>query len=314
MARSLAHSHVHEESSLASGANPGQHLERTVYMTRDPWAKHVSFVAMTTSHSVHRPGGRLAYDVAGTGGPLVICVPGMGELRQTYRLMVPRLVERGCRVVAMDIRGHGDSDATFTSYDDVALAGDILALIDELGAPAFVVGNSMGAGAGVIAAAEAPAKVSGLALLGPFVRDPEGAALPKLLFRILLTKPWGPAAFMSYYPQWLPGTKPAGYEEHKTRVRENLRRPGHWKAFVQTTRTSHAPAERRLREVETPTVVVMGAADVDWKDPSAEAGWIGNELRAEVVMVPDVGHFPQVQAPEVTAAAVSRLIDQATHA
>jgi pimeloyl-ACP methyl ester carboxylesterase len=68
-------------------------------------------------------------------------------------------------VVAVDIRGH-DSDATFASYDDVALAGDILALIDELGAPAFVVGNSMGAGAGVIAAADAPSKVSGLALFG----------------------------------------------------------------------------------------------------------------------------------------------------
>lgn len=269
---------------------------------------------MTTSKFLPRPEGRLAYEVTGTEGPLVICVPGMGELRQTYRLLAPILVRRGCRVAAMDIRGHGDSDATFTSYDDVALAGDILALIDELGAPAFVVGNSMGAGACVIAAADAPAKVSGLALLGPFVRDPEGGVLQKLLFRILLTKPWGPAAFMSYYPQWLPGAKPEGYAEHKTRVRENLGRSGHWKAFVQTTRTSHTPAQQRLSEVKAPSVVVMGAADVDWKDPSAEAEWIGDRLRAEVVMVPEVGHFPQVQAPEVTAAAVTRLIDDVTHA
>lgn len=280
----------------------------------DHQAKHASLWAMTTSKFLPRPEGRLAYEVTGTEGPLVICVPGMGELRQTYRLLAPILVQRGCRVVAMDIRGHGDSDATFTSYDDVALAGDILALIDELGAPAFVVGNSMGAGACVIAAADAPAKVSGLALLGPFVRDPEGGVLQKLLFRILLTKPWGPAAFMSYYPQWLPGAKPEGYAEHKTRVRENLGRSGHWKAFVQTTRTSHTPAQQRLGEVKTPTVVVMGAADVDWKDPSAEAEWIGDRLRAEVVMVPEVGHFPQVQAPEVTAAAVTRLIDDVTHA
>lgn len=275
---------------------------------------YASLLAMTTSKFLPRPEGRLAYEVTGTEGPLVICVPGMGELRQTYRLLAPILVQRGCRVVAMDIRGHGDSDATFTSYDDVALAGDILALIDELGAPAFVVGNSMGAAAGVIAAADAPAKVSGLALLGPFVRDPEGGALQKLLFRILLTKPWGPAAFMSYYPQWLPGTKPEGYAEHKTRVRENLGRSGHWKAFVHTTRTSHTPAQQRLGEIKAPTVVVMGAADVDWKDPSAEAEWIGDKLRAEVVMVPEVGHFPQVQAPEVTAAAVTRLIDNVTHA
>jgi pimeloyl-ACP methyl ester carboxylesterase len=277
-------------------------------------ANNVSLTAMTTSHSLQRPDGRLAYDVTGTEGPLVICVPGMGELRSTYRLLVDKLAERGTRVVTMDIRGHGDSDATFTSYDDLALASDILAVIDELGGPAFVVGNSMGAGAGVIAAAEAPQKISGLALLGPFVRDPEGGALQKLLFRILLTKPWGPVAFMSYYPQWLPGSKPAGYEEHKARVRENLRRPGHWKAFVQTTRTSHTPAAQRLAQVQAPTVVVMGAADVDWKDPAAEASWIADKLGAELVMVPEVGHFPQAQAPEVTAAAVVRLIDQVTHA
>ena len=68
---------------------------------------------MTYSH-IQRPEGRLAYDVTGTAsGPLVICVPGMGELRQSYRLLAPLLVEEGCRVVTLDIRGHGDSDATF---------------------------------------------------------------------------------------------------------------------------------------------------------------------------------------------------------
>ncbi len=269
---------------------------------------------MTTSHSLQRREGRIAYDMTGTEGPLVLCVPGMGELRETYRLVTPRLAEQGCCVVTMDIRGHGDSDATFTSYDDVALASDILALIDELGRPALVVGNSMGAGAGVIAAADAPSKVTGLALLGPFVRDPQRGRLQELLFQLLLTKPWGPAAFMSYYPRTLPGTKPDGYEEHKARVRDNLRRPGHWKAFVRTTRTSHAPAASRLGDVKAPSVVVMGAADGDWKDPAAEAAWIGGRLRCEVVMVPEVGHFPQVQAPEITAAAVTRLIDQIARA
>jgi hypothetical protein len=29
--------------------------------------------------------------MTGTDGPLVICVPGMGELRQTYRLLVPQI-------------------------------------------------------------------------------------------------------------------------------------------------------------------------------------------------------------------------------
>jgi pimeloyl-ACP methyl ester carboxylesterase len=264
---------------------------------------------MTTNY-LQRPEGRLAYEVIGSSGPWVVCVPGMGELRQSYRLLAPLLVEAGYRVVTLDLRGHGDSDATFSSYDDVALAGDLVALLGELGEPAFLVGNSMAAGAAVIAAAEAPDQVSGLALLGPFVRNPPGGAVAKLLFKALMVKPWGPSAFLAYYPQWLPGTKPPGYDEHRALVRENLRRPGHWPAFVQTTRTTHAPAEQRLGQVRAPAVVVMGAADVDWKDPAGEAAWISEQLDAEVVMVPGVGHYPQVQAPELTASAITRLVDK----
>jgi pimeloyl-ACP methyl ester carboxylesterase len=266
---------------------------------------------MTTS-CLQRPEGRIAYDLTGPAeGALVVCLPAMGELRSSYRLLVPLLVERGYRVACLDLRGHGDSDATFDSYDDEALASDALALVDEVGGPAYLVGNSMGAGAAVIAAAERPAAVLGLALVGPFVRNPPVGPLGTLLFRLTLTKPWGPAAYLSYYPRWTPGTRPEGYDEHRDAVAENLRRPGHWKAFVQTTRTSHAPAEARLGDVTAPTVIVMGADDVDWKDPAAEAREIGEALRADVlagvVVVPGVGHYPQAQAPTVVADAVDRL-------
>jgi pimeloyl-ACP methyl ester carboxylesterase len=196
----------------------------------------------------------------------------------------------------------------------VALGTDILALAAELGGPALVVGNSMGADAAVWAAVEDPAAISGLALLGPFVRDPEGGRLQSVLFRVAMLKPWGAAAFVGYYPKWVPGTKPEGYDEHLDLIRENLRRPGHWRAFARTTRTSHALAAARLDEVRAPAVVVMGEADVDWSDPAVEAAWIGERLGAEVVLVPGVGHYPQAQAPQVTADAVTRLVDGATRA
>ncbi|WP_198418809.1 alpha/beta hydrolase [Cryobacterium psychrophilum] len=180
----------------------------------------------------------------GTEGQLDICAPGMGELRQSYRHFAPVLARHGYRVVTVDIRGHGDSDAAFSAYDDVALATDLLALIDEWGAPAVIVGNSMGAGAAVIAAADEPGKVHGLALIGPFVRNPPGGRAQARMLRLLLTKPWGPRAFMWYYPKWMPGIRPADFAAHTALVRENLQRPGHWAAFVQTTRTTHEPAER----------------------------------------------------------------------
>lgn len=159
----------------------------------------------------------------------------------------------------------------------------------------------------VVAAATSPERIRGLVLLGPFLRDTPGR-MKQLLFRILMMKPWGPAAFLAYHPQWLPGEKPADYADHLERLRDNLRQPGHWKAFVQTTRTSHSPAKKSLGDVSAPTVILMGTDDVDWPDPAVEAAWIADRMNADVVMLPGVGHYPQVQAPDATAAAVLKLI------
>jgi hypothetical protein len=49
---------------------------------------------------LRRDEGRVAYEVSGEG-PLVVCVPGMGELRSVYRYTVPALVANGFRVASM---------------------------------------------------------------------------------------------------------------------------------------------------------------------------------------------------------------------
>jgi pimeloyl-ACP methyl ester carboxylesterase len=257
-----------------------------------------------------RPGGRIAYDLRGEG-PLVVCVPGMGDLRSVYRFLVPQLLDAGYRVATMDLRGHGESDTTFHAHDDVAAGGDVLALVRELGGPAFLVGNSMGAGAVAWAAAEAPQMVAGLVLVGPFVRNPPTGRLAALAFRLALVRPWGAVAWHAYYPSLYPGRKPADLDEHRARIRASLRRPGGWRSFAATTRTSHAPVEARLADVLAPVLVVMGEKDPDFADPEAEAGLVAERLRGRVVMVPGAGHYPQAEAPEVTGPAVVEFLDQA---
>ncbi|HEU0285676.1 MAG TPA: alpha/beta fold hydrolase, partial [Nocardioidaceae bacterium] len=138
---------------------------------------------MSTSNYLDRPEGRIAYDLEGDG-PLVVCLPGMGDLRTSYRFLVPALVEAGYRVATLDLRGHGDSDATFSSYDDEALASDAIALIEELGGPAYVVGNSMGAAAAAIVAGTRPDLVDGLVLLGAFLRNPQVGRTMTVLTRV----------------------------------------------------------------------------------------------------------------------------------
>jgi pimeloyl-ACP methyl ester carboxylesterase len=256
-----------------------------------------------------RPEGRIAYDVAGDG-PLVVCAPGMGDLRSVYRFLAPDLVDAGYRVATMDLRGHGDSDATFSSYDDVAAATDLVALVDELGGPAVLVGNSMAAGAAVWAAAEAPDRAAGLVLMGPFVRNTPVGFVARLSFRVALLRPWGLAAWNAYYARLYPGRPPADLDAHRARIRESLRRPGHWRAFVTTTHTSHAPAEARLDEVRAPALVVMGERDPDFPDPAAEARLVAERLNGKVVMVPGAGHYPQAEFPEVVTGLVVEFLSR----
>ena len=253
---------------------------------------------MTVVRFLQRPEGRIGYDVSGEG-PLVVCLPGMGELRSSFRHTVPALVAAGLRVATMDLRGHGDSDATFSRHDDVAAGQDALALVEHLGGPAVLVGNSMGAGAAVWAAAERPESVRGLALIGPFVRNPSVPPAVRLLFRVLMLRPWGHRIWTAYLPSLSPGRRPADFDAHRQAIAASMRRPGYAGAFAATTRTSHAPAEERLPCVRQTTLVVMGSDDPDFPDPGAEARWIAERLPAEVLVVAGAGHYPQSEYPEV---------------
>ncbi len=261
--------------------------------------------------TLDRPGGRIAYEVNGEG-PLVVCAPGMGRLRSSYRYTAPALTSAGFGVTTMDIRGHGDSDASFDRYDDVATGGDMLALVDHLGEPAVLVGNSMAAGAAAWAAAEEPEAVAGLVLVGPFLRNAPMNPLMVLAFKAMMSGPWAPAMWRSYLPKLYPGHKPEDFAEQREAIASSMKKPGHRKAFTATTRTSHAPVEERLDQVRSPALVVMGAQDPDFGEPAGEAQWIGEQLDAEVVVVPDAGHYPHEEYPDRVNPPLVRFCQHAT--
>ena len=217
-----------------------------------------SVPAVQETSYLSRPEGRIGYDVAGDGS-LVVLVPGMGDLRAGYRFLAPALRAAGYRVACTDLRGHGDSDAAFTSYGDEETAGDVIALIEVLGGPAVVVGNSMGAGSAVLAAAGRPGLVCGLVLVGPFVRNGKTSTMQRLLLRAAMAPPWAAISWKSYLPKLYAGQRPADFGEYRDQVIASMRRPGYAKAFSRTTRTSHDLAEARLADVTAPALVVMAS-------------------------------------------------------
>jgi pimeloyl-ACP methyl ester carboxylesterase len=261
---------------------------------------------------LQRPEGRISYTVEGTG-PLVVAVPGMGDLRSTYRELVGPLREAGYRVAVTDLRAQGDSDTTFREFGDIATGRDLLALIDELGGRAVVLGNSMGAAAAAWAAAERPSAVAGLVLFGPLLRDPAMSSFAVAsvhgLYRVLFTRPWGASVWAGYYRSINKGRTAPWLGEHAADLKRNMKEPGRLRSFRHLTLAlTHSVVEPRLPEVQAPMLAFVGALDPDFKDPAAEADWI-ESLGAQVVRVPESGHYPQAQRPDIIVPATLTFVN-----
>lgn len=262
-------------------------------------------VVPATTRWLERGQGRIAYDVEGDG-PLIVCVPGLGDLRGEYRFLTPALVDAGFRVAAVDLRGHGESSVGWDDLSPEAIGSDILALLDALEArPAVVVGTSMAAGAAVWAAAEDPERVVGVVLIGPFVRDAGSPALQRLLrlaFRALLARPWGLGFWMRYWTSLFPTRRPPDFDEYAARLRENLSDPARFAAVRgMMLGPSRREIEARLGRVGQPALVVMGTKDRDFKDPAAEAALVAARVDGEVELIDGAGHYPHVEFPEPTS-------------
>lgn len=101
-----------------------------------------------TEHIVKNDGHDTFYLAAGPeDGPLVILVHGWPELSISWRHQLPFLAAMGFRAVAPDMRGYGRSSAPdrHEAYAQQAIVGDMLALLDHLGAERAVwVGHDWG--------------------------------------------------------------------------------------------------------------------------------------------------------------------------
>ena len=265
--------------------------------------------AVVETRFLDRPDGRIAFDDRGSG-PVVVMVPGLGDVRAEYRFLAAKLVEAGYRAVTMDLRGHGRSSTGWPDHGCAAIGSDVVALVAHLDAgPAVLIGTSMGAGAVAAAAAAAPA--------APAPRPPPGAVgrtippkrrgkgiFEKAIMRIALAGPWAPGVWGSYYVSLYPTAKPADLDDYRSALVKNLGEPGRLAALKAMLAAGRDDIEPRLSEVRAPTLVVMGSKDPDFADPAAEAETVARLLRGTVTMIEGAGHYPHAEMPETTASAV----------
>ena len=269
-------------------------------------------------------GGRIAYDVAGSG-PLVVLSHGIGDHREVYRFLVPKLAQAGYRVANADLRGHGESSMGWASITRTDVAGDLLALIRHLDGPAVIVGHSISGGAATIAAAKQPELVSGIVEIDPFTKTQKlnvggllrirryrrGSLLMAGVLLLRSLKVW-----MSYldlaYPE-----KPDDYAAYMAALRAKLSEPGRMAEFLKTLKTSPADAGAALPRISCPALVIMGTEDPDWADPRAEAEGVVAAMPAglgAVAMIKGGGHYPHAQCPDEVAALILAFLRPAARA
>ena len=77
--------------------------------------------------------------------PLVILLHGGGQTRHAWKGTAEKLASSGFYAVALDLRGHGDSD--WSEEGDYAIESyrsDLISIIEEIGKPASLIGASLG--------------------------------------------------------------------------------------------------------------------------------------------------------------------------
>jgi len=255
---------------------------------------------------------------AGAGEDVVLCLHGWPQHWYEWRRLLPALADRH-RVLALDQRGFGWSDAPAGGYEKENLASDVLAVLDELGLERVkLVGHDWGGWIGFLLC----------------LREPERF---ERYLALNILPPWTTMRAMAphlwrFWYQWLVLSPVLGYRLHRggTFVRkvlvgastersawdretldafaDNLAEPARAMAGVRMYRTFNLRevpeiargryADARLR---VPTRMLFGTDDAALR-PQLLAGYERHAEDMQVELVEGCGHFIADERPELVAA------------
>jgi pimeloyl-ACP methyl ester carboxylesterase len=120
--------------------------------------------------SLRHGGQKLAYQIYGEGSRNVVLLPGLLLPSRMHEPLANALVERGNRVITLDLLGHGESDRPrdMWRYSMPSFGRQVVALLDHLELDQAVVGGtSLGANVTLEVASLAPSRLRGMVLEMP---------------------------------------------------------------------------------------------------------------------------------------------------
>jgi aminoacrylate hydrolase len=243
------------------------------------------------------------------GGPPLLLVPGLGGLGAFWTPQVADFA-RDFRVITHDHRGCGQSTHSRIRYSVEQMAEDVLRLMDGLGlAAAHFVGHSTGGAIGQILAQDHPDRLRSLVLSATWPgQDPYFRRLFESRREILLTA--GLDAYLR--ASVLLQATPAWVSANDALITERQRQLVAASAPVEVL-VSRIDAilgfdrRRRLRDLRTPTLVVVAADDMI--TPRFYSDELAERIPgAKLVVLESGGHFAPQISPEPYNAVVGAFL------
>jgi pimeloyl-ACP methyl ester carboxylesterase len=254
----------------------------------------------------------LAYDDTGGSGPLVILLPGAGDVRSEYRFLMPCLKEAGYRVINIDLPGHGESP-TAESYGVAETADALLALIHRLDSgPASVIGTSFAPAAAVWAAATERRSIASIVTISPHL-EAETSLSSRLLgsvISLLLRKPWAAWVWSRFYRSWYKSRVPDDISEELDKMQTMLKDADRRRAVRETLLAHRNGMSAKIDAYGCATLVIFGSADDHFPDPAEEASRVSSRLHGEMVMIEGVGHYPHVERPDIVSPLIVNFLNR----
>jgi 3-oxoadipate enol-lactonase len=259
---------------------------------------------------VQVPGGSLVAEVSGMGAPVVLVHTGLSDRRMWTS--VAGLLEQSLTVGRFDMRGFGESSVPHAPFRHV---DDLLAVLHQLAlGSVHLVGASYGGKVALEFAASHTDRLASLVLLAPLLPGSDwspamrayGNAEEDALQRGDLD-----AAIELNLQVWVRGSARAWSDETRV-VADEIRASLRVALTNQPSVEEHeldaeAPVRELLHRIDTPTLVVVGEADVGDFVTNAEylAGHIPG---AELTRLPDTGHLIALERPHETAILVTDFV------
>lgn len=254
---------------------------------------------------------------AGEGDDVVLCLHGWPQHWYEWRHLMPALADRH-RVLALDLRGFGWSDAPRRGYEKENMATDVLAVLDELGLDRVkLVGHDWGGWIGFLLGLRAPQRVErflALNIVPPWVslRNTIGHAW-RFWYQQMVLAPgigYGLHRRGDFVPRVLVGgsERKDVWDERTLRVfADNLAEPARARAAVQMYRVFNwreawpiARGRYADRKLTVPTLLVFGVDDFVLR-PQMLAGYQRHADDMSIELIEGCGHFIADEMPDLVA-------------